>query len=238
MNFPVRKIAATLLIVAAANLVLLPFADRLNGLSVDSLFLLRDAVFGPRHDPKSSPAVVIAIDEETYRRTPFQTLPKVMWSTEIATVLEAVLEGGAKVVGFDVIFPTSVEQKIRGYDRELLITLRNASRKDRVVLGKVQHQHKPISPFAGYSYAVGHNRNIRALNMLEDDDGVLRRLPLFFRSSDLQKGERNELSMAMEIASRLVGDKPVISGDNDVSPDYSRWSDGLSKARGIVRVDG
>jgi class 3 adenylate cyclase len=85
------------------------------------------------------------------------------------------------------------------------------------VLGKVQHHHKPISPFAGYSYAVGHHRNIRPLNMLEDDDGVIRRLPLFFRSGDLQKGERKELSMALEIASRLVGDKPIISDDNEVS---------------------
>ena len=208
MTIPIRNLVVALLIVAAANLVVLPFADRLAGLSVDVLFLLRDRVFGPRHDTQSSPTVVIAIDEETYRRPPFRSLPKVMWSNEIATVLDAVFEGGAKVVGFDVIFPTSVEQKLRGHDRKLLITLRRASQSGRVVLGKVQHQQKPISPFAGYSFAVGHQRNIRPLNLLEDDDGVIRRLPLYFRSRDLRRGERRELSMALEIASRMVDKKP------------------------------
>lgn len=195
---------------------MLPFADRLTGLSVDALFWLRDKSFGPKHEPRSSPTVVIAIDEETYRRPPFRSLPKVMWSNEIATVLDAVLDGGAKVVGFDVIFPTSVEQKLRGHDRKLLIALRKASQAGKVVLGKVQHQHKPISPFAGYSYAVGLHRNIRPLNMLEDGDGVIRRLPLFFRSTDLEKGERVEPSMALEIASRFIGKNPSVGDRGEV----------------------
>ena len=139
-----------------------------------------------------------------------------MWSNEIAIVLDAVLGAGAKVIGFDVIFPTSVEQKLRGHDRNLLIMLRKASRAGKVVLGKVQHQHKPISPFAGYSFAVGHHRNIRPLNLLEDDDGVIRRLPLFFRSTDLTKSERMEPSMALEIASRFVGKKPSLGDGGEV----------------------
>ncbi len=216
MTGPVRNFLVTLLIVAAANLALMPFADRLAGLSVDTLFWLRDTGFGPRHTPQSSPSVVIAIDEETYRRPPFQSLPKVMWSTEIAAVLEAVLEGGAKAIAFDVVFPTSVESRLRGFDRQMLITLRKASREGKIVLGKVQHQYKPISPFAGYSFAVGHQRNIRPLNMLEDDDGVLRRVPLFFRSSDLAKGERPEPSMALEMASRVIGEQPRLNAAGDV----------------------
>ena len=42
-----------------------------------------------------------------------------MWSNEIAIVLDAVLGAGAKVIGFDVIFPTSVEQKLRGHTVEI-----------------------------------------------------------------------------------------------------------------------
>lgn len=216
MNAPTRNIVVTALIVAAANLVLMPFSNRLAGLSVDTLFWLRDKSFGPRYTPKTSPTVVIAINEETYRRPPFRNLPKVMWSSELAVVLNAVIDAGARVIGFDVIFPTSVEQELHGYDRDLLIALRNASRAGKVVLGKVQHQHKPISPFAGYSYAVGHNLNIRPLNMLEDDDGVIRRLPLFFRSADLERGERIETSMALEIASRYLGQKPTLKDRGDV----------------------
>jgi adenylate cyclase len=204
----VRNALIALLIVAGANIAVAPFMDRLGGFSIDTLFLLRDTAFGPRHAPEDSPTVVIAIDEETYRRQPFQNLPKAMWSGEIATVLDSLLKGGARVIGFDIVLPTSVEPKLRGFDRSLLIALREASRSGKVVLGKVQHQFRPISPFAGYSFAVGHNRNIRPLNMIEDEDGVLRRLPLFFRSVDLKKGERFEPSMALEIASRVVGTLP------------------------------
>ena len=46
--------------------------NRLDGLSLDSLFWLRNAAFGARYKPESSPVAVIAIDEETYRRPPFQ----------------------------------------------------------------------------------------------------------------------------------------------------------------------
>lgn len=138
-----------------------------------------------------------------------------MWSNEIATVLDAVLEGGAKVVNFDVIFPTSVERKHRGHDLNLLITLRKASRVRKRVLGKVKHQHKPISPFPGYSFVIGHQRNIRPLNLLEYNDGVIRRLPLFFRSADQDKGERREPSMALKITSRVVGANPTKEDDNE-----------------------
>ncbi len=213
-----RNVAAAAVIVLAANaVVVFPFAARLDGLSIDSLFWLRDAAFGPRYDPSSSPVVVVALDEETYRRPPFQDLPRVMWTRQIAAVMNAVLAGGAGVIGFDIIFPTSVERNLRGYDRDFLITLRKASRKGRVVLGKVQHQQKPISPFAGYSFAVGHQRNIRAVNMVEDDDGIIRRVPLMFRSADLQKGQRVEPSMSMEVAARAAGQRPVISRDGGIS---------------------
>ena len=179
--------------VIAGGLALPPF-DWMRGLSLDASFWLRHQVFGARHSPPESPAVVVAIDEETYRRAPFKDLPKVMWTKQIARVMNAVIEGGAKVVGFDVIFPTSVEQYLRGFDREFLIALRNASRSGKVVLAKVQHQVKPISPFPGYSFAVGHQENIRPTNLFEDDDGVIRRVPLSLRSTDLATGTRIEAS--------------------------------------------
>ena len=215
-----RHAAVALVIALAANLlVVLPFASRLEGISIDSLFWLRDKAFGPRHAPAASRAVIVALDEETYRRPPFEQLPKVMWTKQIATVMDAVLAGGARVVGFDVIFPTSVEQHLRGFDRAFLIALSKASRKGKVVLGKVQHQQKPISPFSGYSFAVGHQRNIRSVNMFEDDDGIIRRVPLLFRSADIERGQRTEPSMALELAARATGARPVLAADGGVSLD-------------------
>ena len=56
------------------------------------------------------PAVaVIAIDEETYQTPPFKGSPIPIWTTEVGRVLNAVIDGGAKVVGFDIVFSNSIE---------------------------------------------------------------------------------------------------------------------------------
>ncbi len=202
---------------ASTLLFALPYFDRLEGLSIDALGALRQSVFGQLYARDSSPAAVIAIDEETYQTAPFRDIPKVMWTKQLAEVLNATLGGGAAVVGFDVIFPTSVEKYVRGFDRDFLIALRKGARAGKVVLGKVQHQTKPISPFAGYSFAVGHQKNIRLLNLFEDPDGIIRRVPMTFRSEDKEAGSRVEHSMALELASRKLKQKPVLGAANGIT---------------------
>lgn len=205
----------------AGAIVMTPAFNVLNGVSLDYLIGLRHVVLGPRHAQDASPAVVVAIDEETYRRPPFRNLPKVMWTKQIARVLNAVIDGGAKVAGFDMIFPTSVERFIRGFDRDFLIALRTAAKSGKIVLAKVQHQAKPISPFPGYSFAVGHQKNIRAANAFEDPDGVVRRLSLTFRSKTRSRNgaarERIEPSLALELAARGAGQRPTIDTNGMVS---------------------
>jgi class 3 adenylate cyclase/CHASE2 domain-containing sensor protein len=78
------------------------------------------------------------------------------------------------------------------------------------VLGKVQHQLLPIRPFPGQSFAVGHQQNIRSNNLFRDDDEVIRRAPLSFKSDDLEAGERTETSMAAELVARATGQAPEI----------------------------
>lgn len=56
-------------------------------------------MFGNRHAPAASPTVVVAIDEESYRAAPFEGTPTMTWTGEIGRVLNAVIEGGARVVG-------------------------------------------------------------------------------------------------------------------------------------------
>ncbi len=202
-------LVAVAIALASALLFALPYFDRFEGLSIDALGALRQSAFGQRNAREDSPAVIIAIDEETYRTPPFRDTPKVLWTKYLAEVLNATLGGGAVAVGFDVIFPTSVERYIRGFDREFLIALRNGARAGKIVLGKVQHQTKPISPFAGQSFAVGHQKNIRLLNLFEDPDGVIRRVPLTFRSEDRKKGSRVENALALELAARKLKVKPV-----------------------------
>ena len=202
----IRDLVAAGLIALAVSLIFaLPAFRVLDGLSVDALFWLRDRIWGPAHRPAESPSVVLAIDEETYRRPPFADTPQAMWTPELGRVLEALLDAGVKVVGFDVVYPTSVEPFIRGFEREFLLTLRRGAREGRVVLGRVQHQEKPISPFGGYAIAVGREANIRPLNVFEDDDGIIRRLPLTFRVAEGVGEARSENALAVELAVRAQG---------------------------------
>ncbi len=204
-----RDIAAAGAIALGASLIFaLPHFRVLEGLSVDTLFWLRQHSYGPIHAPKDSAAVVLAIDEETYRREPFSATPQAMWTPQLAQVLNAVLAAGAKVIGFDVIYPTSAESVARGYDREFLVVLRRGANEGRIVLGQVQHQAKPISPFAGQSFAVGHEKNIRALNLFEDDDGIVRRVPLTFQITGTDKRPAQVNAMAVELAARASGQEP------------------------------
>ena len=75
---------------------------------------------------------MVAIDEETYNREPFMGTPTLTWTREVGRVLTGLIDGGAKVVGFDIIFPNSIEQslipfgeetigaRLRGFDRDYL----------------------------------------------------------------------------------------------------------------------
>src|ERR1700680_909056 len=82
---------------------------RLQGWSIDVLTALRWRVYGNHYEPSSSPAVVIGIDAETYRTPPFKDSATFLWTPEIARVLAAVIEGGARVIGLDVVFQRSIE---------------------------------------------------------------------------------------------------------------------------------
>jgi adenylate cyclase len=202
----------------------LPVFDIVRGLSIDVLTALRWEVFGQLHDPASSPTVVVVIDEESYRTAPFSGSPTITWTREIGRVLTSIVEGGAKVVGFDVVFPNSIEQsqipfgdeilgaRLRGFDRDFLRALAVASSAGKVVLGEVQRRDQPIQPSPGQRIAVGRQRNIRALNVYTDADDVVRRLPLTF-SVD----KAIVPSMAVELASRALGSAPQLARDGTMT---------------------
>jgi len=181
-----------------------PASDGLRGMSLDVAFALRHAASGPSHAAAHSHVAVIALDEETYRTPPFAGVPQAFWTRELTPVLAAALESGAALVAFDVIFPTSVERFVPGYDRDFLRVLRAGARDGRLILGKVQHGASPIRPFQGQSFAVGHDANIRATNLFRDPDEVIRRAPLFF---DLDGGGV-EPSLGLEAAARALKAEP------------------------------
>lgn len=211
-GYPVRMLIRSLIMALATAIVATiaisgPWASPVAGLSLDTLVWLRQSTFGPQHDRAQSPSVVIAIDEETYRRDPFQNTPKVMWTHQFATVLDAVIAGGAQVVGFDVILPTSLEPQIRGIDLEFLQSLRRNGRTGKIVLSKVQHSREPILPATGQRFAVGQARNIRAANVYTDKEGVVRGVPVTFPLATKDGTTRFEPSLPLELARRVLGER-------------------------------
>jgi adenylate cyclase len=216
-----RDAVAVILIAVACGVVsTLPPFNLIHGWSIDALTALRWEAFGTRRDPASTPVAVVAIDEETYETPPFKGSPTLTWTTELGRVLSAVIDGGARVVGFDVVFPTSIEQselpfdddllgaRMRGFDRPFLRSLAKGAFAGKVVLGETLSDR----PSPGQRIAVGQQKNIRTLNVFSDPDGVVRRVPLTFRAD----GEKIP-SMALELASRALNTEPVLSENGSVA---------------------
>jgi class 3 adenylate cyclase len=201
-----------------------PPVSLIHGWSIDALTALRWEAFGARRNPVSAPVAVVAIDEETYETPPFKGSPTLTWTTEVGRVLNAVIDGGAKVVGFDIVFPTSIEQseipfgddllgaRMRGFDRSFLRSLAAASAAGKLVLGEALHGDRTDQPSPGQRIAVGRQNNIRALNIITDPDGVVRRVPLM-----LPDGGKQVPSMALELASRALGAQPLQAKDGSVT---------------------
>jgi len=139
-------------------------------------------------------------------------------------VLTAVIAGGAKVVGFDIVFPTSIEQseiafddgklgaRLRGFDRDFLRALALGAHDGKVVLGEAQHCDLPILPSPGQRIAVGQSANIRSLNVYNDPDDVVRRIPL-----SVMVDGNPQWSIVVELTSRALGSAPETAADGTVT---------------------
>jgi adenylate cyclase len=222
----VRRDAVALLLVAliCGLATALPPFGQIHGWSIDILTALRWQMFGARRDAASAPVAVVAIDEETHNTPPFDYSPRPTWTTEVGRVLSAVLDGGAKVAGFDVVFATSIEQseipfgddilgaKLRGFDRPFLRALAAGASAGKVVLGEVLRVDGAVGPAAGQRIAVRQQQNIRPLNVYSDPDEIFRRVPLTFA------GKEGPIpSMALELALRAQQAKPIYSKDGSVT---------------------
>ncbi|UPK34016.1 adenylate/guanylate cyclase domain-containing protein [Bradyrhizobium sp. 186] len=212
-----RDIVAAILIALLAGVIFTsPPLQMLQGLSLDILTAMRGKLIGDRRDPATSPVVVVAIDGETYDTPPFKGSPTQTWTREIGRVLGSITDGGAKVIGFDVIFPSSIEQseipfgdaplgdRMKGFDRDYLIALRQISDSGKLVLGDILSNDHPEVPYRAQQLAV--RNNVRALNVHTDTDHVIRRMPLSFPIQG-----RPVPAMAVELASRALGAKPETS---------------------------
>src|SRR6201997_2490886 len=224
MSFRRDAVAILVIAVGCGFLSVLPPLNLAHGWSIDALTALRWKLLGPHRDAASAPVAVIAIDEATYHTPPFDASPTPIWTTEIGRVLTAVLDGGAKVAGFDIVFANSIEQseipfgddilgaRLRGFDRPFLLSLRAAAGTGKVVLGEVLRSDGAIVPAPGQRIAVRQQQNIRPLNIYSDAGDVVRRVQLTFAGK-----EKPIPSMALELAARALKAEPVIAEDGSVT---------------------
>lgn len=191
---------------ALAGLSLTPPLRQLAGLDIDLLHAL-DHLLG-RDAPREteSRVAVVAIDEATHAAKPFAGLPKVMWTPQLATVQDMLLAGGAKVIGWDLILPTSASTYVadRKFDVPLLKSLSAASKDGRLVLGTASFAGNTIAPHGLFAWSAGGAANLRSVNVAPDPGGVLRRVPAFHKVSN-DGGEAWQPSMATELAARESG---------------------------------
>lgn len=201
-----------LLVLLLAGLLGLAAAETPVGAAADRLFgdlarvvrarLPPAALGGP---PGSGRVVVVALDEESHVRSPFASLPRALWTPQLAAVIEAALDAGAAVVGVDLVLATTAEPVLAGYDRPLLKALRRGAREGRLVLAEVQDAKRPLAPAPLYAFALGGGaaarEDIRAANLPIDPDGVARRMFLRLAAD-------GRLAFAAELARRAGAEVP------------------------------
>jgi class 3 adenylate cyclase len=200
------------------------FRGRSDGFSVDLLHLASRWI---GHQGKVDPerTAIIAIDEETYRQPPFDLAPAVAWTPEMAEVIEAVLDGGVKVIGVDTINSQSLEyvrnpntgndqatdgsekaDVLGNYDRQLRVALAKGAKDGRIVLSYAMQGGKPIVPTSGLTRAVGGPRNLRPTNMKdEQEDSVIRRGLLSMRTIDGTGNVQPIATLPLELYTRSGG---------------------------------
>src|ERR1700741_2722012 len=77
-----------------------------SGLSFDALLTLRHMLLGDRHAPDASRVAVVTIDESTFADPAFADMPMALWAPQFATMLSALDQVGAAVLGVDLLFAT------------------------------------------------------------------------------------------------------------------------------------
>ncbi len=199
MTFQMRKLRnmalAVVCALAVSGLAGLPVFERFNDLDIDVLHALQRFAPSVGQDEAASETVVVALDESTYVTPPFAGLPKVMWTPQIASVQNAILDAGARVIGWDFILPTSAATYVadKNLDRPLLNSLASAKQNKQIVLGTAQFGTSVIQPHRLFSWAAGGASNLRSLNVKTDADGVVRKIPTYFQ---IKKSQRHHFIRA------------------------------------------
>ncbi|HEX8835277.1 MAG TPA: adenylate/guanylate cyclase domain-containing protein, partial [Abditibacteriaceae bacterium] len=175
-------------------------ADRLDSWWLRARFSLRETVQGNRVDPQ---IVLVEIDDRSVTQW---KEPLVFWGPRLASALDRISRGGAKLIALDWLQPVSTEKWFPGHDARLAQSLAGAP---NVVLAKIAAEGKggwisttPELLFALPDSALDPDAHLGFADLGGRDSVVAAVVP-----SVAQNGYR-ELSFASRIVQRL-GKKPV-----------------------------
>lgn len=214
-------LAAVVLAGLATWLAALPLARDFEGPAYDLLLRARHEIYGQNFTqrggrPAGSPVVVVALDEDTGLRPPFDRLPQEMWTPQVAEVMRAALEAGALIIAQQQAFVASADSAVAGYDANYLEVLREAAAQNRMVLGRRAPAPDRLGPAPQHAEAVGGDRNVRHIALYPDRDGVLRHAALYEALRDRTGVNSLYPSLALELAARVIGERPHLRNGSDL----------------------
>ncbi|MEH6631597.1 MAG: adenylate/guanylate cyclase domain-containing protein [Halopseudomonas aestusnigri] len=193
--------------------------DLLRGLSIDVLqsmaFAKHDLLDNGEEPSMRSDVSLIMLDEASYQSTALANTPRVLWTPEFAEVITAVMEADSKILGLDIILPTTAANWTgnRTHDRTFMQSLAKYGRKeDRLLMGEVYLQNSALRPFKGFIHAIGGDKNIRPLNVTPDNDNIVRQIPDYVSLLSSSGEEINAPSFTLEIIKRVAGLTPPKQG--------------------------
>lgn len=106
-----------------------------DGPILDLVVKARELAFPPAGDPEQSPIVVVALDNRSLEDPEIAPYPRTFLALIWASVLNAVFDAGAKVVGFDLLFSYSANRFSPNLDAPFLATI--GKHRKKVVLARV-----------------------------------------------------------------------------------------------------
>jgi CHASE2 domain-containing sensor protein len=205
----------------AAYLAIQPPLRELEGPAYDLLLRARHEIYGGISSGKASrarpsPVVVVALDQETGLRPPFDRLPQELWTPQIAEVMRRTLDAGALVVAQQQAFVASADAAMEGYDADYLAVLAEAAKQGRMVLGRRAPAPDRLGPAPQHAEAVGSDRNVRHIGLDPDPDGVLRHAALYEESRGRAGSVSINPTLALELAARVIGERPHLMNGSDL----------------------
>jgi adenylate cyclase len=144
------------------------------------LYDLAIAIAPFRPPPAPSKVVVVAIDDKSLASETLASTPRVLFGPYYAELLDGLFQGGAKAVGFDIIFNYTATRFAAidpSYDDALLASL--AKHRDRVVLARTATM-TVAEPFAAAVFDSTRDAqrdeplSIAYLELVPSEDGVQR----------------------------------------------------------------